>query len=98
MHAHQPRRRTHIHTHIYIPTKQTPDEIWAFEVPRAVPIVYHFDAAFTPLRCTQPVRATAAKGGGMFLPSQITATVLLPPSEDEEGGDNEWAARLPSNS
>lgn len=71
--------------------QQTAEAIWSFEVPRAVPIVYHFDAAFRPLRTG--AGGGAAKGG-MALPPQITATVLLPSAEDED----EWAARLPSNS
>jgi len=58
-----------------------------------VPIVYHFDAAFHPLRVEQGAKT---KGEGMSLPSQITATVLLPSEDDTvEGG---WEARLPSNS
>lgn len=70
---------------------QTPEEIWSFEVPRAVPIIYHFDAAFRPLRLGQ-----GSGGEGMPLPSQVTATVLLP---SDDGDDvNGWATRLPSNS
>lgn len=73
---------------------QTPEEVWSFEVPRATPILYHFDAGFRPLRLT----GTGGGGDGnvMHLPPQITATVLLPTAEGE--GEEGWAARLPSNS
>jgi len=62
-----------------------------------VPIVYHFDQHFRPLRTVERVmdREGAEEGGGVVLPSKMTSVFLWPKAEGREEG---WATQMTSNS
>ena len=64
-----------------------------------MPIVYHFDAAFHPVRVNEWIEEEEEEKGGkrMVLPSKMTGSFLWPKQQGtgEEGG---WEKRMPSNS
>lgn len=71
--------------------------MWSFEVPRAVPIVYHFDRHFRPLRTVggSSVPNVEREEGGVVLPYKMTSKFLWPQTEGREEG---WATQMTSNS
>ncbi|KAM3567289.1 hypothetical protein VYU27_010563, partial [Nannochloropsis oceanica] len=73
------------------------EDVWSFEVPRAVPIVYHFDRHFRPLRTVggSSVPNVEREEGGVVLPYKMTSKFLWPQTEGREEG---WATQMTSNS
>ena len=61
-----------------------------------MPIVYHFDRHFRPLRVVGSVtEGEGEEGGGVVLPSKMTSVLLWPKAEGREEG---WATQMMSNS